>query len=92
MRDDLSFFFRTAVDPIALGIPNYFDVIPPDDARDLSLIIRNLKDSTYTSAKDVDDAVRLMLDNARIFNGEGVVMDAANNFEQWWNKNKGSVE
>lgn len=92
MREDVSFFFREAVDPIKLGIPQYFDVIPPDDARDLSLVLRHVKSGTYASARDVDESIRLMLDNARIFNGEGVVMDAANAFEHWWNKHKALIE
>lgn len=92
LREDISYFFREAVDPIALGIPGYFDVIPRDDARDLGLVVRNVKNHTYITPKDVDDAISLMLDNARIFNGEGTVMDAANAFEQWWNRNKAALE
>ena len=92
MLDDVSGFFRVAVDPIALGIPTYFDVIPPEDARDVGLILRNVKENVYQTVKEVDDAIRLMLENARIFNGEGVVMNAANAFEQWWNRNRVSIE
>ncbi|KAH9081788.1 hypothetical protein EDB83DRAFT_2334839 [Lactarius deliciosus] len=57
VKDPLSFVFpREPVDPIALGIPQYHDIIPRKDARDLR---------TGWEA-DMD----LMIRNAIHFNGE----------------------
>ena len=51
-----------------------------EDARDLSLIRRKLERGDYSSARQVDDEISLMLENAKVFNGEGLVVDAANAF------------
>lgn len=89
LKDPLSLFFRVAVDPVALGIPQYFEIIPPEDARDLSLIKSKLEKSVYSTARQVDDEVDLMLENARVFNGEGdAVTEAANMFAAWWKQQR----
>lgn len=62
--------------------------IPQEDARDLSLIKSNLDKSAYSTYKQVDDDVNLMLENARVFNGEGDVSDAANAFGKWWEQQR----
>jgi transcription initiation factor TFIID subunit 2 len=33
-----------------------------------------------------------MLENAKVFNGEGQVVDAANAFEGWWRAQKAKLE
>lgn len=63
--------FLEAVDPEALGIPTYFEVIDPADARDLSLIKRKLDNDEYTSFDAFEADFRLMLQNCYTFNGEG---------------------
>jgi transcription initiation factor TFIID subunit 2 len=64
-----SFFFREAVDPIKLGIPQYFDIIPRKDARDLKLIKDNLDADKYDSLEAVEADIDLMVQNAVKFNG-----------------------
>jgi transcription initiation factor TFIID subunit 2 len=59
-----------AVDPEALGIPMYFNVIPRQDARDMSLIKRRLDNDEYASFDAFEADFRLMLNNCYIFNGE----------------------
>jgi transcription initiation factor TFIID subunit 2 len=68
--------------------------IPQEDARDLSLIKSKFEGnpSAYTKAKDVDIDVELMLENARVFNGEGAVTDAANAFGRWWAGQRAKME
>ncbi|PWN92640.1 hypothetical protein FA10DRAFT_276691 [Acaromyces ingoldii] len=75
--------FLEAVDPVKLGIPTYFDVVRPEDARDLSLIEAKVKSSAYDSLEAFDADVRLMLDNCYRFNAadEGVTA-WAKNFEK----------
>ncbi len=59
-----SILFREPVDPVALGIPTYFDIIPRKDARDLSLIEAKLKADKYESFAAFDADVKLMLRTA----------------------------
>lgn len=48
----------------------YFQIIPKQDARDLSLIKRKLDNDEYTSFDAFEADFRLMLNNCYIFNGE----------------------
>nr|XP_019009377.1 transcription initiation factor TFIID subunit 2 [Kwoniella pini CBS 10737]OCF48158.1 transcription initiation factor TFIID subunit 2 [Kwoniella pini CBS 10737] len=88
IKNPLSEWFRTAVDPVALGIPQYFEIIPPDDARDLNLIKTKFDKGQYREAKHIDEDVELMLENARVFNGDGPVVDAANALGKWWTQQR----
>lgn len=63
--------FLEPVDPVALGIPMYFQVIPKQDARDLSLIKRRLDNDEYTNFDSFEADFRLMINNCLVFNGEG---------------------
>ncbi|OCF35231.1 transcription initiation factor TFIID subunit 2 [Kwoniella heveanensis BCC8398] len=92
IKNPLSEWFRVAVDPIALGIPQYFDIIPREDARDLGLIKSKLDKGQYREARHIDDDVELMLENARVFNGDGPVVDAANKFGAWWNAQRSKMD
>ncbi|WWD20285.1 hypothetical protein CI109_104761 [Kwoniella shandongensis] len=92
LKNPLSEWFRLPVDPVALGIPQYFDIIPQEDARDLSLIKNKMDKGQYQSAKQVDEDVELMLENARVFNGEGPVVDAANALGKWWQGQRSKME
>jgi transcription initiation factor TFIID subunit 2 len=92
LKDPLSIYFRVAVDPVALGIPQYFDIIPQEDARDLSLIKSKLEKSVYSTTRQVDEDVELMLENARVFNGAGEVVDLANSFGAWWKRQRAQME
>lgn len=79
--------FLTAVDPIALQIPTYFDVIAPRDARDLTLIDKKLKSDQYYDVEAFEGDVRLMLHNCFTFNGFGTpAYDAGKLFEAAFNK------
>lgn len=106
-KEQLSLIFREPVDPIQLGIPQYFDMyvalvlvirgaltnsIPQEDARDLSLIKLKLEKGVYSTARQVDDDFELMLENARVFNGEGAIMDIANQFGAWYKSQRGKMD
>lgn len=64
-----SFAFREPVDPIILGIPTYFDVIPRKDARDLRTIRTKLDQDKYESIAAWEADIDLMVNNAVHFNG-----------------------
>ena len=66
--------------------------IPEEDARDLGLIKRNLDKGVYSTAKQVDDEIQLMVDNARLFNGEGPVVDAADAVKKWWDAQRAKMD
>ncbi|ORX37731.1 hypothetical protein BD324DRAFT_623057 [Kockovaella imperatae] len=92
LKEPISLYFREAVDPIALGIPHYFTVIPPEDARDLGLIKRQLDKGQYATVQKVDEEIDLMLENAYSFNGEGPVVDAGRAFKKWWEQQRQKIE
>lgn len=64
-----SWVFREAVDPVALGIPTYFDIIPKKDARDLRMIQQKLNGDKYDSVEAFEADLDLMIHNAITFNG-----------------------
>jgi transcription initiation factor TFIID subunit 2 len=57
------------VDPVALGIPMYFDIIPRKDARDLRTIRQKLDADKYDSVEAFEADIDLMVRNAIKFNG-----------------------
>lgn len=61
--------FQNPVDPVALGIPTYFEVIPKKDARDLKTIRQKLDTDKYDSVEGFEADVELMFHNAVKFNG-----------------------
>ncbi|KAH9486347.1 Transcription initiation factor TFIID subunit 2 [Psilocybe cubensis] len=68
-KDPMCWIFQNPVDPIALGIPTYFDVIPKKDARDLKTIRQKLDTDKYDSVEAFEADVELMFHNAIKFNG-----------------------
>ncbi|KAG6333744.1 hypothetical protein ID866_5345, partial [Astraeus odoratus] len=68
-KDEISFVFREPVDPVLLGIPTYFQVIPKKDARDLRTIRQKLDSDKYDSIEAFEADFELMIRNAVTFNG-----------------------
>eukprot|EP00794_Sanderia_malayensis_P006812 gene6812-7581_t len=58
--------FRSPVDPAALGIPDYFTIVK--NPMDLSLINNNLENGKYKDPWEFCDDMRLMFDNAWLYN------------------------
>ncbi|CAG0903715.1 unnamed protein product [Darwinula stevensoni] len=65
-QDPESIPFRQPVDPQALGIPDYFDIVK--QPMDLSTIKRRLDTGQYADPWQYVDDVWLMLDNAWLYN------------------------
>ncbi|KNC99009.1 uncharacterized protein SPPG_05959 [Spizellomyces punctatus DAOM BR117] len=63
---ELSHWFRVPVDPVALNIPTYFEIIK--EPMDLSTIKKKLDQNAYSTPAEFQADVRLMLDNAITFN------------------------
>jgi transcription initiation factor TFIID subunit 2 len=53
--------FGFQVDPVKLNIPHYFDVVPRENARDLSLIKAKLNANRYETVEDFEADVNLMV-------------------------------
>jgi len=58
----------------------------------LGLIKKKLDKSQYSTAKQVDEDVELMLENARVFNGPGLVSEAADALGKWWRVQRGKMD
>lgn len=63
---NVSWPFLEPVDPVKLGIPDYFDVIKTP--MDLSTVRRKLETSQYTSAEQFEADVRLIISNCLTYN------------------------
>ncbi|KAG9000448.1 hypothetical protein FRB94_005418 [Tulasnella sp. JGI-2019a] len=85
MGDDSGIYFRVPVDPVALGIPHYFDVVDRRDARDLRTIKQNTQAGKYDSFSGIEADIQQMIANAIKFNGEpSLVGDAARKMGRMW--------
>jgi len=69
--------FNSPVDPIELGLPDYFEVIK--QPMDLGTIRKKLENGCYHSLDDFHNHVHITFDNAMLYNPEGsVVYNMAN--------------
>uniref|UniRef100_A0A0D9X3N1 Bromo domain-containing protein n=1 Tax=Leersia perrieri TaxID=77586 RepID=A0A0D9X3N1_9ORYZ len=70
MKMDAAEPFNTPVDPVALGIPDYFDVI--DTPMDFGTICQNLeRGDKYMNSEDVYKDVQFIWDNCTKYNSKG---------------------
>ncbi|VFQ89641.1 unnamed protein product [Cuscuta campestris] len=88
MKMDAAEPFNTPVDPIALGIPDYFEVI--DTPMDFGTIRGNLESGVkYLNSEDVYKDVQCIWDNCYKYNNKGdLVLDlmkrVKKNFSKYW--------
>ncbi|CAH9058779.1 unnamed protein product [Cuscuta europaea] len=88
MKMDAAEPFNTPVDPIALGIPDYFEVI--DTPMDFGTIRNNLESGVkYSNSEDVYKDVQCIWDNCYKYNNKGdLVLDlmkrVKKNFSKYW--------
>jgi Bromodomain/PHD-finger len=67
-----SWVFNSPVDPVELGLPDYFEVIK--HPMDLGTIRKKLENGVYTSLEQFERHVHLTFDNAMLYNPEGSVV------------------
>eukprot|EP00834_Sanchytrium_tribonematis_P000416 NODE_8_length_66115_cov_0.981823.p1 type:complete len:1761 gc:universal NODE_8_length_66115_cov_0.981823:12928-18210(+) len=80
---DRSLCFREPIDPVALGIPDYFNVIK--QPMDLQTIYTRLNNNEYGEVTKFRDDVILMLQNCYTFNSPGIqVYQDANTLESFF--------
>ena len=87
--------FLNPVDPVALGIPNYFAVIK--HPMDISTITDKLNAGGYERAKNFEDDMRLIYENCFKFNPPGNVVRALgdqykNLFDERWAKKDAYIQ
>ena len=66
--------FQVPVDPVALGIPNYFDVIK--SPMDLMTVNNRLEQQSYSHWNEFAVDMRLIFNNAITYNGPGHVVSS----------------
>lgn len=64
--------FNSPVDPVELGLPDYFEVVKKP--MDLGTIRKKLENGVYHSLEDFEANVHLTFDNAMLYNPEGSVV------------------
>ncbi|KIX96250.1 uncharacterized protein Z520_08028 [Fonsecaea multimorphosa CBS 102226] len=78
-------YFMYPVDPVALNIPTYFQIIKKP--MDLSTVKTKLQNNAYEKAKDFEEDVRLIFKNCFKFNPEGDLVNASGHqLEELFNK------
>jgi len=68
MNDKYGWVFRDPVNPVELGIPDYFTVVK--EPMDLSLVKRKLEDGLYEDLETFSRETKLIFENAILYNGE----------------------
>ena len=68
INDPCGWVFRDAVDPVELCLPDYFDVVKKP--MHLALIEQKLESGAYKDMAEFREEVRLVFDNAILYNGE----------------------
>ncbi|KAL3805325.1 hypothetical protein HJC23_009032 [Cyclotella cryptica] len=64
--------FNSPVDPVELGLPDYFEVIK--NPMDLGTVKKRLDNGLYRSIREVEADINLTFDNAMLYNPEGSVV------------------
>lgn len=68
LNDKYGWVFRDPVDPVELGIPDYFDVVK--HPMDLCLVKRKLENGEYNDLATFAHETKLIFENAILYNGE----------------------
>lgn len=66
--DPFGWVFIDAVDPVALGLPDYFDVVK--NPMHLELVKKKLENAIYADMETFERDVKLVFENAILYNGE----------------------
>ena len=68
LDDQFGWVFRDPVDPVALGLPDYFDVVK--NPMHLSLIEENVENGVYKDMSTFERETKLVFENAILYNGD----------------------
>jgi E1A/CREB-binding protein len=68
LNDQNGWIFKDPVDPIELGIPDYFEVVK--HPMDLGQVKKRLENGFYKELSSFESDVKLVFDNCILYNGE----------------------
>lgn len=68
MDAEYGWIFKQPVDPVELNLPDYFDVVKKP--MDLGTVKKKLDNSVYRDVDEFIGDVRLVFDNAMLYNGK----------------------
>jgi len=68
MDAEYGWIFKQPVDPVELNLPDYFDVVKKP--MDLGTVKKKLDNSVYREVDEFIGDVRLVFDNAMLYNGK----------------------
>lgn len=68
INDPFGWVFRDAVDPVVFGLPDYFEVVK--NPMHLLLVKKKLENAVYTDMASFERDVKLVFENAILYNGE----------------------
>jgi Bromodomain/TAZ zinc finger len=68
LDDQFGWVFRDPVDPVVLGLPDYFDVVK--NPMHLALIEQNVENGVYRDMATFERDTKLVFENAILYNGE----------------------
>jgi len=86
--DQFGWVFHDAVDPVALGLPDYFDIVK--NPMHLELVKKKLENAIYADMDSFERDVRLVFENAILYNGDDsevgrLAQDMLSKFEALYN-------
>lgn len=68
INDQFGWVFHDPVDPVALGLPDYFDVVK--NPMHLELVKKKVENAIYPDMESFERDVKLVFENAILYNGE----------------------
>jgi Bromodomain len=68
LDDQFGWVFREAVDPVALRLPDYYDVVK--SPMHLELVKKKLENAVYSDIEAFSHDTKLVFENAILYNGE----------------------
>lgn len=92
-KHQLAYPFLKPVDPIALHVPDYFDIVK--EPMDLSTVEKNLRNGLYASPSQFASDVRKIWNNSFLYNAKGsdiyqMTVSMSNYFEKLFSEIEGS--
>lgn len=68
INHDHGWVFKDPVDPVELGIPDYFEIV--EHPMDLTLVVNKLEEGAYKDVGSFEHDTKLVFENAILFNGD----------------------
>ena len=80
MESEYGWIFNAAVDPVELNLPDYFTIVKKP--MDLGTVKKKLENGNYQNVSEFTDDVRLVFDNAMLYNGRPPTCHKSEEYEE----------